>query len=75
MPGYTVSTGAALATSVTEHTQLRVDLLDIDRPLVAPTINSTDVALIVGMMFKRREVVSSRESRFAAPAADSSVEL
>lgn len=48
---YTFS--SALAASVTARTQLKVELLDTYKPAVAASFNSNDVALIVGMVFKR----------------------
>ena len=48
---YTFNT--ALAASMTEHTQLKVELLDIYKRIVAPGIENNDVAVIVGVVFKR----------------------
>ena len=48
---YTV--GASLAASVTARTQLKVEVLDTYKTLVVPGIEKNDVALIVGMVFKR----------------------
>lgn len=48
---YTFNT--ALAASVTAHTQLKVELLDIYKRIVPPGIENNDVAVIVGVVFKR----------------------
>ncbi len=48
---YTV--GASLAASVTARTQLKVEVLDTYKTLVTAGIEKNDVALIVGMVFKR----------------------
>ncbi|HUR35284.1 MAG TPA: DUF481 domain-containing protein [Vicinamibacterales bacterium] len=45
--------GSALTASVTARTQLKVELLDTYKRLVPPGIENNDVALIVGMVFKR----------------------
>ncbi len=48
---YTV--GAAVAASVTSRTQLKVELLDSYKTLVPDAVEKNDLALIVGMVFKR----------------------
>lgn len=48
---YTFST--TLAASMTARTQLKVEFLDTYKNLVAPTIEKNDIALIVGLVFKR----------------------
>jgi putative salt-induced outer membrane protein len=48
---YTFST--TLAASMTARTQLKVEFLDTYKNLVAPTIQKNDIALIVGVVFKR----------------------
>ncbi|MGE3957620.1 MAG: YdiY family protein [Vicinamibacterales bacterium] len=45
--------GASLTAAVTPRTQLKVEVLDIYKSLVIPGIEKNDVALIVGMVFKR----------------------
>jgi putative salt-induced outer membrane protein len=45
--------GASVATIITQHTQLKVEFLDTYKHLVAPPIQKNDVAVIVGMVFKR----------------------
>ncbi|MEQ1731430.1 MAG: DUF481 domain-containing protein, partial [Vicinamibacterales bacterium] len=45
--------GASLAASVTARTQLKVEVLDTYKTLVTAGIERNDVALIVGMVFKR----------------------
>ena len=42
-----------LAASVTARTQVKIEFLDTYKNLVAPTIENNDIALIVGMVFKR----------------------
>lgn len=44
---------AVVAASLTQHTQLKVELLDIYKRKVAPGIENNDVAVIVGLVFKR----------------------
>jgi putative salt-induced outer membrane protein YdiY len=44
---------ATLAATVTARTQLKVEFLDTYKNLVAPTIEKNDVAVIVGLVFKR----------------------
>ena len=48
---YTV--GASLAASMTARTHLKVEVLDTYKKLVTAGIEQNDVALIVGMVFKR----------------------
>ena len=48
---YTI--GASLAASMTARTQLKVEVLDTYKKRVAAGIEQNDVALIVGMVFKR----------------------
>lgn len=45
--------GASLSASVTARTQLKVEVLDTYKRLVTVGIENNDVALIVGMVFKR----------------------
>jgi putative salt-induced outer membrane protein len=45
--------GAALATSISAHSQLKVEVLDTYKNLVPARIDKNDVALIVGLVFKR----------------------
>jgi len=45
--------GASLATIITTHTQLKVEFLDTYKNLVVPPIQKNDIAVIVGMVFKR----------------------
>lgn len=45
--------GASVTAALTARTQLKVEVLDTYKNLVAPTIVKNDVALIVGMVFKR----------------------
>lgn len=47
------SFGVSLAASVTARTQVKVELLDTYKAVVIPGIEKNDVALIVGMVFKR----------------------
>lgn len=47
------SFGSALSVSVTTRTQLKVEVLDTYRTLITEPIVRNDVALIVGMVFKR----------------------
>lgn len=44
--------GAALAASMTARTQLKVELLDTYKNVVAASFDKNDVALIVGLVFK-----------------------
>ena len=48
---YSFST--ALAASVTQRTQVKVEFLDTYKNLVAPTIEKNDIAVIVGLVYKR----------------------
>lgn len=45
--------GASVTAALTARTQLKVEVLDTYKNLPAPTIVKNDVALIVGMVFKR----------------------
>ena len=45
--------GASLAASVSARTQLKVEVLDTYKNLVTAGIEKNDVALIVGLVFKR----------------------
>ncbi|MGC4081176.1 MAG: hypothetical protein QM736_03435 [Vicinamibacterales bacterium] len=47
------SFGSAFSVSVTTKTQLKVEVLDTYRTLITEPIVKNDVALIVGMVFKR----------------------
>jgi len=44
---------AALAASVTQRTQVKIEFLDTYKNLVAPSIKKNDIAVIVGMVYKR----------------------
>ncbi len=44
---------AGVAASLTAHTQVKVELLDIYKRRVAPGFENNDVAVIVGLVFKR----------------------
>jgi len=48
---YSFST--ALAASVTQRTQVKIEFLDTYKNLVAPTIEKNDIAVIVGLVYKR----------------------
>jgi len=43
----------ALAASVTQRTQVKIEFLDTYKNLVAPTIEKNDIAVIVGLVYKR----------------------
>lgn len=48
---YSFST--ALAASVTQRTQVKIEFLDTYKNLVAPNIEKNDIAVIVGLVYKR----------------------
>jgi len=45
--------GASVTSALTPKTQIKVEVLDVYKTLVVPGIEKNDVALIVGMVFKR----------------------
>lgn len=45
--------GANLTAALTARTQVKVEVLDTYKSLVVPTVQKNDVAVIVGMVFKR----------------------
>jgi hypothetical protein len=45
--------GASISSSVTARTQIKVELLDTYKNLVTPPVVQNDVAVLVGMVFKR----------------------
>jgi putative salt-induced outer membrane protein len=45
--------GASITSSVTSRTQVKVELLDTYKNLVTPPVVQNDVAVLVGMVFKR----------------------
>jgi putative salt-induced outer membrane protein YdiY len=47
------SFGAALTTSMSAHSQLKVEVLDVYKNLAPTPFNKNDVALVIGFVFKR----------------------
>lgn len=47
------ATGVSVTAALTARTQLKVEVLDTYKSLVVPTVQKNDVAVLVGMVFKR----------------------